>query len=137
MVAVDELRSGVHPADPRGTWALGYTGASMTSRHGFADSRDDANGPNNLDPRSDDVIGCGAVVKEKTLPWLLNERMPCNSAGPGPETNSQATSRSQHPGGVHVLMLGGSAHFITDSVNPEVWYKIHSSNHNKGIELPF
>jgi len=31
MIAVDEIRAGIEPLDPRGTWALGMTGASITA----------------------------------------------------------------------------------------------------------
>ena len=62
MVAIDELRAGIHPADPRGSWALGFIGASGTMRHGMVNfPRNDGGGPNNSLEDSDDIVGCTAV----------------------------------------------------------------------------
>ena len=124
MVAVDELRAGVHPADPRGSWALGFPGASMTFRHGVISKREDAHGPNNPDPDSDDIVGCHAITVDKGVSYLVSVGMPCHANIP--EMNVQATSRSMHPGGVNVLLVDGAVRFVSDSINPEIWYSLHS-----------
>jgi prepilin-type N-terminal cleavage/methylation domain-containing protein/prepilin-type processing-associated H-X9-DG protein len=54
-------------------------------------------------------------------------RAPCLSLGGHPgQTNpggrgARVAARSYHPGGVNVLMLDGSVHFMKDSVNLRVW----------------
>ena len=138
MVAVDEVRSGVHPADPRGTWALGFIGASITARHGLHDGREDDAGPNNLSIGADDIVGCGYMEREQGQQWLRDQHMPCHAEmQDGPEINTQATARSMHPGGVHVLMLDGSAHFVGDAVTLDIWYSMHSRDHKTNLALPF
>jgi len=125
FVMVDELRAGIHPLDPRGTWALGYIGASATARHGLFGGTDDANGPNNSDPSSDDITGC-TQLKLQVGSLIVETNMPC-FAPPDPsiEANDQATARSMHPHGVHVLLADGAARFVDDNVNIDVWHHIH------------
>jgi prepilin-type processing-associated H-X9-DG protein len=43
------------------------------------------------------------------------------------DNNHAAVSvRSRHPGGANVLMLDGSVHFISDSINERVWWALGS-----------
>lgn len=135
FVVVDEIRAGVHPFDSRGAWALGFVGSSLTARHGLADStEEDSYGPNNQNAESDDIIGCGAVTA--AAPDLLTtQRMPCYSGTP--EIADQATARSLHAGGVHVLMGDGSSHFVSDSVNLDVWFQTHKRDSDKAAGLTF
>ena len=136
MVAIDELRSGIHRADPRGTWALGYIGASGTARHGMLNfPKNDGGGPNNSVADSDDIVGCTAIETALGVDAVAKLGMPCLAASN--ETNNQATSRSMHADGVHVLMLEGSAHFVSDTVNLDVWYNMHRRNSPEAFELPF
>lgn len=131
VIAVDEVRSGPHPLDPRGTWALGYVGASITARHARLDQ--DAYGPNSLSPKSDNIVGCTAIHAERGAEWLQDLEMPCRPVtGDELEVNSQAAARSLHPGGVHVLMADGGAHFVSNTINPEVWYENHCRDVTKG-----
>lgn len=126
VVVAEEVRAGIHPVDPRGTWALGFIGASATSRHGLVGRREDAYGPNNNSAGADDIVGCsalkGSLFSESDL---ITQGMPCHVNKPI-ESNSQATARSMHPGGVFVLMGDGSVHFINDSVNINTWYTMHT-----------
>lgn len=139
VVAIDELRAGVHPLDLRGTWALGFIGASITARHGiFGTINDDANGPNNSHIRSDDLTGCDALKNAVGVEFLEKENMPCYFRGPPlVEISDQATARSMHIKGVHVLMMDGSVHFVSDNVNPDIWYKMHSRTSESNFDLPF
>ena len=43
---------------------------------------------------------------------------PCNG---GSESNVYLSARSNHPGGVNVVLCDASVHFISDSVEPSVW----------------
>ena len=105
IVAVDEIRAGVAQVDPRGTWALGFAGASATARHGLVGGAEDDAGPNNSNPTSDEIIGCEKLTEQLTAAELQRLNMPCPPFPP--EANTQATARSQHPAGVHVMMLDG------------------------------
>lgn len=138
IVCVEEIRAGVHALDPRGSWALGYPGASGTVRHGVVSSHEDASGPNNQTVSADDVQGCTKLKAAVGSDNLKRWRMPCfSSSNPLIELNYEATSRSQHPGGVHVLTLDGSAHFISDNVNPDIWYQLHDRTNSTPFTLPF
>ncbi len=136
FVVVDELRAGVHAVDPRGTWALGFPGASATVRHGQVGVQEDAFGPNNQDINSDDIVGCGQIESELGEEQLNALGMPCY-ARPELEINSQAAARSLHTNGVHVLMGDGSVHFVTDQVNPDIWFYMHNRSVEDPFELPF
>ncbi len=136
MVAVDELRSGVYLADSRGTWALGFIGASGAARHGLLSfPKNDGGGPNNQLASADDIVGCSATVTAMGAGAFNAQRMPCLVTSN--ETNGQATARSLHPGGVHVLMLDSSAHFVSDVVDLNVWYNMHKRDSNEAFDLPF
>ncbi len=136
FVVVDEIRAGVHHIDPRGAWALGFPGASATVRHGLATFVEDANGPNNQFVHADDIVGCTELTTQ--LGGSLQDlRMPCWPAVGQPELNSQATARSMHTGGVHVLMGDGSAHFVSDTVSSDVWYWMHNRETTEAVDLPF
>jgi prepilin-type N-terminal cleavage/methylation domain-containing protein len=138
FVMIDEIRAGVSPLDPRGTWALGYVGASLTARQGMISSKEDAAGPNNQDPRSDDIVGCAAMMTAAGGSGLASLRMPCfSNYFNGLELNLQATSRSMHSAGVHVLAGDGSARFVSDTVNPEVWFNIHVRDPKPGYSTSF
>lgn len=126
FVAIDELRAGVHEADPRGSWALGFIGASATARHGMLGfPGNDGGGPNSSFRDADDIVGCSAA-KDALGARFDQLNMPCLKKGnPATETNGQATARSMHPSGVNVLNLDGSVHFVSDSVNMDIWLKSH------------
>lgn len=62
LVAVEEVRAGIHSLDMRGVWALGHIGSSITWAHGVVG---DASGPNNQGDRSDDLFDCGRIHKAK------------------------------------------------------------------------
>ena len=120
MVALEEIRAGIHPFDPRGTWALGQIGASITWAHGI---NGDNFGPNNQWARADDIIGCGTLHEVLGPSKLEQEEMPCVHYV---DANQQATARSKHEGGVNVSFLDGSVRFISNQVDPGLWHVMHS-----------
>jgi formylglycine-generating enzyme required for sulfatase activity len=120
LVAFEELRAGVHPLDPRGAWALGQIGGSVTWAHGV---NSDAYAPNHQWPRSDDILGCRALQEQVGKEFLRREGMPCVDYI---DENQQATSRSLHAGGVYMSFLDGSVRFIADGVDPGLWHVMHS-----------
>lgn len=135
MVAIEEIRSGIHPADPRGTWALGFVGSSATAAHGLMEGDNDDGGPNNSTSASDDIVGCNEIRTKLTDDGVQRAGMPCNKSAF--ETNSQATSRSLHTGGVNLLMLDGSVHFVGNSVDLGVWLNMHKRDSKVTFQLPF
>jgi formylglycine-generating enzyme required for sulfatase activity/Tol biopolymer transport system component len=120
LVAVEEVRSGIHPIDPRGCWALGQIAASVTWGHGVTG---DDYGPNNTSPRADDILGGPKLHKLFGEQALIDAKMPCVSYW---DINHQATSRSLHPGGVQMAMADGAVRFVSDEIDPGVWHVMHS-----------
>ncbi len=138
LVAVEEIRAGVHAVDPRGAWALGYAGASGTVRHGVVSANEDDAGPNNQIHSADDIQSCTQLKQAIGGEELLKLRMPCHSStNLYSEVNYEATSRSMHPGGVHVMTLDGGVHFVSDNVNPNLWFQLHCRNNISPFTLPF
>lgn len=120
LVALEEVRSGIDPIDPRGVWALGQIGGSITWGHGV--NADDF-GPNNQWDRADDILGCQALHDTLGPDTLRKLEMPCVHYV---DTNQQATARSRHAGGVHCAFLDGSIRFISNAVDPALWHVMHS-----------
>ncbi len=118
-----EIRAGLTEQDARGVWALGHAGASLLAMHG---SGGDANGPNFCTASSDDVYA--------DLVASTGGGLTCNNAGAHPVAHiecmsvnggtafMQATSRSKHPGGVHIAMVDGSVQFISEDVETSGCY---------------
>jgi type II secretory pathway pseudopilin PulG len=137
IAAIDEIRAGIDPVDPRGVWALGMVGSSITCCHGIY-NLGNTGPPNNLSPNADDVVGCSALIAKFGLPKLTELGMPCQmNKAIGVEVSNQATSRSMHPMGVHILMLDGSGHHISENIAPQVWQDLHSNLTSGNSTLPF
>lgn len=120
LVALEEVRAGVDPLDPRGVWALGQIGSSITWAHGV---NGDDYGPNNPWPRADDIRNCDKLDQRLGRDTLQALGMPCCWYC---KRNEQATARSQHPGGVQVAFLDGAVRFVSDHVDPGLWHVLHS-----------
>jgi hypothetical protein len=134
MACIDEIRAGIDPVDPRGVWALGMAGASVTVRDGIYTFPNSAP-PNNVSPVGDVIVGCSALLAKYGIGDLMSRGMPCQENAPA--ASLEATSRSMHPGGVHVMLLDGSAQFVSENVNPAVWHDLHSRNTVEMFNLPF
>jgi prepilin-type processing-associated H-X9-DG protein len=134
MVAVDEIRAGVNSLDPRGVWALGFVGASTTAGHGIYRK---CGRPNNPSIESDLVANCERVRA------LAGGSEALAAMGMGCKTwftssvSFEAGARSLHPGGVNLLMLGGSVHFVSDDVGEQVWHNMHRRDYKGQLDLPF
>jgi prepilin-type N-terminal cleavage/methylation domain-containing protein len=138
LVCVEEIRAGVHAIDPRGCWALGYAGASGTVRHGVDSTNEDDAGPNNQNVAADDIQSCSQLKTALGIDQLLQLKMPCHSGmAVDDDVNYEATSRSMHFAGVHVLTLDGSVHFVSDNVNPDVWFQLHNRDNSTAFRSPF
>jgi prepilin-type processing-associated H-X9-DG protein len=120
LVAVEEIRAGIHPFDLRGVWALGQIGSSITWGHGVAG---DDSGPNNQSEKADDILGCGRLHALLGAERLRALGMPCVSYV---DRSQEATARSLHAGGVNVLFLDGAVRFVCDGVDRGLWHVMHS-----------
>lgn len=120
LVALEEVRAGIHTADPRGVWSWGHIGSCVTWAHGV---NGDAYGPNNTWARSDDIMGCGKLYDLLGTDKILEEKMGCASYI---DQNIQSTARSQHKGGLNVLFMDGTVKFISDKIDSGLWHVIHS-----------
>jgi prepilin-type N-terminal cleavage/methylation domain-containing protein/prepilin-type processing-associated H-X9-DG protein len=120
-ILLGELRTGSHLSslDPRGTWALGFPGASVLSGHFSWD----CTVPNTREDNADDCEGC------------INDPQGGMGAWPGCPYQ-QAQARSRHSGGVNVAMADASVRFVRDSISQANWWFMNSANdgrtHNFG-----
>lgn len=112
-IMIGEIRAGVVEFDLRGTWAMSGAAPSGIAAHGFFG---DDNGPNNLEPQADDVVGCvdikSSFGRRAGSAELVRLKMGCSVFG----DNWQQAPRSVHDGGVFVCMVDGSVQFISDDI---------------------
>jgi prepilin-type processing-associated H-X9-DG protein len=113
-----EVRIGVNAKDPRGTWALGFPGASMVVA-----GRDGNPTPNNRLDDADEVETCSTF-------WYAGigtrDGMGCRS---DPNNfNMAGQARSRHPGGVNACFADGHASFMRDSISQRTWVLLQSTN---------
>jgi prepilin-type processing-associated H-X9-DG protein len=121
-VLFNEVRVGIGPKDPRGVWALGYPGASITAANAIGDCTT----PNDAAELSDDVEGCPDFWYEGIG---AKQRIGCSTgfANLGwPSWQSQA--RSRHPGGVNACFADGSVRWVSDYVYQSTWFYMLSAN---------
>ncbi len=102
-VAVDELRAGMNEYDLRGCWAMPGLSAGTAAMY------NDASAPNSREPYSDDMENCA-------VSGMLGNADSGMGCFDGNDT-AQMTGRSEHPGGLQILMADGSARFISDTID--------------------
>jgi prepilin-type processing-associated H-X9-DG protein len=126
-VMFTEVRVGLTKSDPRGVWAMGYPGASVTAANAIGD----APTPNDRSETSDDIQGCPDVYYTGIG---TRDRMGCNVGFAGLGWPSwQAQSRSKHPDGVNVCFCDGSVHFIRNSIDQGIWFSLLSANDGRPL----
>jgi prepilin-type N-terminal cleavage/methylation domain-containing protein/prepilin-type processing-associated H-X9-DG protein len=113
-----EVRIGVGANDPRGTWALGFPGASMVVA-----GRDRNPTPNNRPDDADEVETCSTF-------WYAGigtkDGMGCR---PEPTNWGMASqARSRHTGGVNACFCDGHVAFVRDSISQQTWVLLQSTN---------
>lgn len=110
-VLLGELRNGgsAGPTDARGTWALGFPGASVIAGQSSWDCRT----PNNKDNQSDDIGPGGANRPDLAMGA-------CEGCA-----FQQAQSRSRHTGGVTIAMCDGAVRFVRDSISQANWWALN------------
>lgn len=120
-ILFNEVRSGVASTDPRGVWAMGYPGSSVTASNAIGDCTT----PNDRGEGSDDIDGCphfyykGIGTRDRIgcATGFLNLGWP----------SWQAQARSQHKNGVHAAFCDGSVRFVHDYVAQAVWFSMLSA----------
>lgn len=126
-VMFTELRVGVNEKDPRGVWAMGYPGSSVTAANAIGDCPT----PNDRVETSDDLQGCPDVYYAGIG---SRDRMGCNTGFANLGWPSwQAQSRSRHPGGVNVCLADGAVAFVRDTIDQSVWFRLISSNDGQAV----
>ncbi|VTT99258.1 Uncharacterized protein OS=Pirellula staleyi (strain ATCC 27377 / DSM 6068 / ICPB 4128) GN=Psta_3886 PE=4 SV=1: N_methyl_2: SBP_bac_10 [Gemmataceae bacterium] len=112
-IMLAEVRIGSHlgAGDARGTWALGYTGASVIAGQASVDCLL----PNGTEHQADDCEGC------------VNDSANGMGACVGCRFQ-QANARSRHTGGVQVAMADGSVRFVKNTVTTTTWWYMNMRN---------
>jgi prepilin-type N-terminal cleavage/methylation domain-containing protein/prepilin-type processing-associated H-X9-DG protein len=115
-IMLNEVRTGtfLSTSEPRGTWALGFPGASVTC----AGWSWDCLTPNDHSDNSDDVEGGIDDPNDGMGAW---QTCPFQ----------QATARSKHIGGVNAAFCDGSVRFIGNSVTQAVWWYMNCRDDGK------
>jgi len=142
VVMVSELRAGLTSWDPRGVWALGFSGASIQNggRGTYNPTPNNMIGGlggcgNNTDGGDELQDGCGgAGGPAYCTPATAAMGMGCNGGGTL-MTSSQA--RSMHAGGVNVVMCDGSVQFIGNNVDQLNWIRMLSKSDGQVVNLQF
>ena len=118
-ILVNEVRIGLNANDRRGTWAMGFAGASLTCA-----TRDYNPTPNNKNRDSDEIQGCSDFASK--FPARGQMGMGCID-DPG-ASNDGAQARSQHPGGVNALFCDGHVQFIKNTIANRNWFALNVAN---------
>ena len=113
-----EVRIGVNANDYRGTWALGFPGASVVVA-----GRDTNPTPNDRTDDADEIETCSTFW----YPGIgTRDGMGCR-----PDPNNwgmAAQARSRHPGGVNSCFCDGHVQFVKDTVSQRTWVLLQSTN---------
>ena len=137
-IMLAEVRSGLNAVDRRGVWAMGAPGSSTLWGH----ASDDAIGPNPCTTASDNILGCSELISVAGGESItIQECMSCCNGC----SNSQATCRSRHVGGVYAAMCDASVRFISNQVEKGgtwdislddflTWQRLNASNDSLPID---
>jgi prepilin-type N-terminal cleavage/methylation domain-containing protein/prepilin-type processing-associated H-X9-DG protein len=152
----NEIRVGVNASDPRGVWALGLPGSSITAGNTasyVASTRGGMNGgfggdnaietPGTTHPNDPDSMG----DRIQNCDMFCPNGEPCAEAGMGCDWKHytdqldnwslQAQARSRHPGGVNACFCDGSVRFVRDSIDERTWFFMLSRNDGEPYHYDF
>lgn len=118
-----EVRIGINSKDMRGTWALGFPGASLVVA-----GRDTNPTPNNAIEDADEIEACTSFY----YPGIgTGDHMGCrNRVAYG----MAAQARSRHPGGVNSAFCDGHVQLINDSISQITWVELQSTNDGQNVD---
>jgi prepilin-type N-terminal cleavage/methylation domain-containing protein/prepilin-type processing-associated H-X9-DG protein len=128
-IMFNEVRAGISPLDPRGVWAMGMPGASIT------------NAGRNYNPTPNNLLGddgnSGDELQQAYKFWYVGigaqQAMGAFPNTPG-DVMTSATARSRHTGGVNACFADGSVHFITNGVSQWTWCLLQSKNDGQVLD---
>jgi prepilin-type N-terminal cleavage/methylation domain-containing protein/prepilin-type processing-associated H-X9-DG protein len=130
----NEVRAGVNQFDPRGTWAIGFPGCSVT------------NGGRNYNPTPNNLLGesnpstlanatggdeIAGVYKYWYPGMAVRDGMGAyeqGCTGPGCDAWNSAMARSRHIGGVNSCFADGHVQFISNAISQWTWCMLQSKN---------
>jgi prepilin-type N-terminal cleavage/methylation domain-containing protein len=136
----NEVRAGVNQYDPRGTWAIGLPGCSIT------------NAGRNYNPTPNNLLGEGnpstlanatggdeiAGVYKYWYPGMATRdgmgayEQGCTAAGC--DAWNSAMARSKHTGGVMSCFADCSVHFISNNITQWAWCLLQSKNDGNPLD---
>lgn len=122
-IMFNEVRAGIDATDPRGVWAIGYPGSSVTNAGRIYNPT-----PNN---QLGDDGGSGDEMQQCYKFWYptigSKDRMGCfpNVSG---DSNNSAMARSMHTGGLNACFADAHVQFVTNDVTQWVWCLLQSKN---------
>jgi prepilin-type N-terminal cleavage/methylation domain-containing protein/prepilin-type processing-associated H-X9-DG protein len=133
-IMFNEVRAGINALDPRGTWALGHPGASLTEA-----GRNYNPTPNNtLD--SPDGQTYGDELQNCYKFWYYglgaHDGMGCFPNTSGDQMNS-AMARSLHANGVNAAFADGSVRFIKNSIDQYTWCILQSKDDGQVADMDY
>jgi prepilin-type N-terminal cleavage/methylation domain-containing protein/prepilin-type processing-associated H-X9-DG protein len=130
----NEVRAGINQYDPRGTWAIGFPGCSVT------------NGGRNYNPTPNNSLGDSPTGKQDNATggdeiagvykyWYngigrdgMGASEQCSPVVAGCDAWNSAMARSKHVGGVNSCFCDGHVQFISNSITQWTWCMLQSKN---------
>ncbi len=123
-MAVSEVILVNSQADARGTWGINSPGGALF----MAKTRPNAGGGNRTDEAPDNIPFCDTAIPTTDPLHCTVDRQ---------DGNIWAAARSQHPGGVNVLMADGAVGFVSNSISIDIWQAMATINGNDVAARPF
>ena len=143
---VAEVRTREHESDPRGVWAVSWTGGSLLAFDLHSDQRvlPTSDMKRNMPYNPMITLSTPGLPPNSTVGWLNEdwirdcpdsniagaEGMPCISAPGG--TRNAAAPRSQHPGGVNASHVDGSVIWLANEIDQFLMARLVSINDGQG-----
>jgi prepilin-type N-terminal cleavage/methylation domain-containing protein/prepilin-type processing-associated H-X9-DG protein len=110
-----EIRAGISPLDPRGTWALGFPGGSIANAGRAAYNPTPNNTLGDSGGDGDEIQNCrkfwfAGIGSQQSMGCIKNATL-----------MTSGMSRSRHSGGVNTCLADGSVRFIPNSISEYTW----------------